>query len=211
MGTTSSGPARDFDAAMRAAHFDEYRGSCFIGLCLPGVKHPFSSTGFGQEGFPWTISGRRWLSSWYGVGFSSGVSKIGATFGQQRDTGEYLTVHYRVTTATPLLIVRPGHGAHTGVGPSLVSSTFSTEAPGGYGTFETQTRRRVGLMWELGLSVPPRSRMFGEFLLQYRYVGRVDAGPFSATNLFTGVPSTLPQTPVSMNHWFAGFGAGVRF
>lgn len=59
------------------------------------------------------------------------------------------------------------------------------------------------------MTVPPRSRVFAEFLVQYRHVGQVVAGPFDATNGVT--TSTLPGTNVQMNHWFLGLGTGFRF
>jgi hypothetical protein len=207
VGTTSSGPASDLEDAMRAAHFDENRGSCVFGLCFPGVNHPFSRTGFGEIGFPWTVSGRRWLSSWYGVGLSGGFSEIGTTFGQRRDSGEFLFLQYSVATVAPLLIIRPAHWLHTGIGPAFLISTFTTASTSS--PDQAQTRRSAGLLWEAGIALPPRSRVFGEVLVQYRHVGRVDVGPFDATNPPT--TATLPITNVQMNHWFLGVGTGVRF
>jgi hypothetical protein len=208
VGTTSSGPAGDLEDAMRAAGFDENRGSCIFGLCFPGANHPFSRTGFGEIGFPWTISAHRWLSSWYGVGVSGGFAGIGTTMGQRRDSGEYLDVQYSVATVAPLFMLRPAHGLHTGIGPAFFTTTFTT-GPTAANQYQTQTKRTGGLLWEAGVTVPPRSRVFGEFLVQYRHVGRVSAGPFDATNGFS--TSTLPGTNVQMNHWFLGVGAGLRF
>ncbi len=207
VGTTSSGPASDLEDAMRAARFDENRGACIFGLCFPGTNHPFSKTGFGQSGFPWAISAHRWLSSWYGAGLSAGFTDIGTTSGQRRDSGEYLNLQYRVATVAPLLMLRPAPGLHTGIGPALFTTTFTT-GPAPAALYQTQTRS-AGLLWEAGVTVPPRSRVFGEFLVQYRHVGRVGAGPFDVTNGFT--TSTLPSANVQMNHWFLGVGAGVRF
>ena len=61
------------------------------------------------------------------------------------------------------------------------------------------------------MAVPPRSPVFGELLVQYRHVGNVEAGPFTTSASVYGVGSSLPAAEVGMNHWFVGFGAGVRF
>jgi hypothetical protein len=220
MGTTSSGPARDLERAMRAHGFDESRGSCVIfGFCFPGTNHPFSRTGIGEIGFPWLLTGRRWLSPRVGIGLSGGVSDIGATFGQQRDTGEYFTLEYTARVVAPMLIVRPLRGIHTGVGPAFVSYRLARTAPGGPvpagpagpGRFDTRTQRRAGFMWELDIALPPRSRVFGELLVQYRHVGQIETGPFTITNLFPRAPSTFPSVGVDGSHWFVGVGSGIRF
>jgi hypothetical protein len=69
----------------------------------------------------------------------------------------------------------------------------------------------VGLVSEVAVDVPPRSRVFGELLFQYRRIGDVEAGPFTTSRGLSGHGSTLPVTTVSMNHWFLGFGMGMRF
>jgi hypothetical protein len=119
-----------------------------------------------------------------------------------------VNLRYTVSTVAPLFIVRPVRGVHVGVGPAFFATTLETES-GTFGPTQSQTTRTGGLLWEVAATVPPRSRLFGEILAQYRQVGHVDAGPFMATNgLFT---STLPATRVDMNHWFLGVGIGVRF
>ena len=103
----------------------------------------------------------------------------------------------------PLPVLENGY--RTRRGPALFST--SVAATGG----SHQSDRRLGCVTEFGLSLPPRSRVFGELLVQYRHAGEIDAGPYTATGRFSGQTLTLPATSVRMNHWFVGLGAGVRF
>jgi hypothetical protein len=195
---------------MRDAQFDEGRGVCiFGGLCLPGVPHPFSRTGVGAIGFPWQVSAQRRLSSWYGVGLSGGRAAIGTTLGQKRDLAEYLHVSYEVTTVAPMFAVSPGSWFRLAAGPVLYSANVRGGAPGG--ARASESHMGVGLVSEVAVDVPPRSRVFGELLFQYRRIGDVEAGPFTTSRGLSGHGSTLPVTTVSMNHWFLGFGMGMRF
>lgn len=58
------------------------------------------------------------------------------------------------------------------IGPAFYSTTFTTETR----LEQSQAKRGAGLLWEAGITVPPRSQVFGEFLVQYRFVGHVGAG-----------------------------------
>jgi hypothetical protein len=213
IGPTSSGPAGDFERAMRAARFDESRGTCILGLCFPGSPHPSSHTGFGDpEWYPWHVNVQRRLSPWYGVGFVGGHAGIGYTVGQKRDTGDYLSVSYGVTTLAPVFVVGPARGFHAAAGPAFYSVTnrgSSSSSP--QDARQSDSDRKIGLVTRLGLAVPARSRVFGEVLVEYRLLGEIEAGPFSTDGSLSRVVSTLPATSVRMNHWFIGVGAGVRF
>ena len=107
-----------------------------------------------------------------------------------------------------LFIVRPVHGVHAGIGPAFFMTTMETE-PSGFMPKQSQTSTTGGFLWEAAATVPPRSRVFGAILAQYRQIGTVDVGPFVATDGFS--TSTLPTTAVQMSHWFLGAGVGFRF
>ena len=85
-------------------------------------------------------------------------------------------------------------------GPAFYASTFEAGA--------TDTNRGLGVVGELAVALPRRSRVFGELLAQYRRVGSVEAGPL---NTSANPVSTLPATEVNMNHGFVGLGVGARF
>ncbi len=100
IGGTSSGPARDIEDAMRAAHLDD---------ASPGfggaVGHPFSNTGFGAIGFAVSVEARYRISQPWSVGVLFNDTPIGTTLGY-RHPFQSLSVDHSVTSVAAMLSAR---------------------------------------------------------------------------------------------------------
>ncbi len=204
LGTTSSGPASDLEAAMRAAGFDDTFPDVYGS---GGHATPFSYTGASDEGASWMIAAHYAVSPRYAVGLIVSDSPIGTTYGLRAPL-DSLDIHYSARAVAPTFSVRLSDAIYVGVGPAFfMTKAYQYEY---YAGAETRySANKVGALVELGASVPVRSRFFATASLQYRYVGNVTIGPFES--LVADHPATLPATSVSFNHLFFSLGVGVRF
>ncbi len=208
-GTTSSGPARDLERAMRVAQFDGDQGFCFIGFCLPGHDHPYSRTGIGELGFPWHVGVSRAWRGRIGLGGFAGQSAIGTTMGLDRNSYARLTLRYTVSGAGPMLTFAPVRGARLGAGAAaFVTSIGDEQAPG---VVTTRHHTSPGAVLEARVTAPTGTRVFAALLVQGRLLGRQRVGPYNETDGLTGITASFPATSVRVSHWFIGAGVGARF
>jgi hypothetical protein len=206
-GLPSQSPLHDMERAMRDAAFDDDRGFCFFDFCLPGVSHPFSTTGRAYRD-SWTASVNRRVRPRLGVSVAAGRTLIGWTTGQHRTTFTFLEIETTMSHVAPLVTFTPAAGLRLGIGPGIFTTAFART---GLDRQALTTTRRPGLLAEASLTFPRRSRVFAELSLQERLVGRQPLGPIDSFDALTGGTATFPRTQVRVAHWFIGLGAGVRF
>jgi len=202
IGGTSSGPARDIEDAMRAAHLDD---------ASPGfggaVGHPFSNTGFGAIGFAVSVEARYRISQPWSVGVLFNDTPIGMTAGY-RIPSQYVYVDHSVTSVAAMLYAGPRF-FQMGLGPALHVARARPGGSSGPPPSWSNTSK-LGFIAQARAAVPAGSPVFLDLTLQYRFVGRVVVGPYAASG-GVGVPATFPPTGVRYNHWFVGVGTGLRF
>jgi hypothetical protein len=209
LGSTSSGPARDLERAMRDAQFDGNQGYCFLGFCLPGSDLPLSRTGIGETGVPWHVGVDRAWRGRIGLGGFVGRSAIGATRGLDRNSYAALNLSYAVSSTGLMATVAPVRGVKLGAGAAaFVTTVTQEEGP------RVVTRRRhtsPGAVLEARAAVPTGTRVFAALVVQGRLLGRQRVGPYDVTDGLTGITASFPATSVRVSHWFAGVGIGTRF
>lgn len=208
-GTTSSGPARDLERAMRAAQFDGGQGFCFIGLCLPGRDHPFSRTGIGELGFPSHVGVSKVWRGRISLGGFAGRSGIGRTMGLDRNSYARLNLSYAVSSAGPMVTFAPVRGVRLGAGAAAFITSIGEEQ--GPDVVTTRRRTSPGAVLEARFTAPASTRVFAALLVQGRLLRRQRVGPYDETDGLTGITASFPATPVRMSHWFIGVGVGARF
>ncbi len=202
LATCSPGPAGDIERAMIRAGFGETMPGGFLG---GPVEHPFSRTGYGKFGFPWTLSLQyRWKPAWE-IGVLMSNTVIGGTFGYQKPS-KYLEIEYRVFTVAPLLYFHPAGILRLGVGPALFR-TNSQQNSGGE-TVQEYSHNQFGALLDVRLSYPEKTLLFVEVNVQYRLMNTVNIGPFTAGG---GEKATLPAFKVDYSHSYFGIGLGLHF
>lgn len=201
IGRGASGPASDIEQAMRHAGLSD-TCPCFGSL----VAHPFSNTGFMSIGLPVLLEVEYRTREPWSLAATFSRTPVGSTSGY-RDPLQFVGVEYGVYSAG-LSINAAYRMVQAGIGPAvyipLAREESDPQRPWSHHT-------KVGFVAGGRTAVPAGARFFVEVRAEYRFVGRVDVGPYTASLPITGAAATLPSTPVRYNHWFVGFGPGVRF
>jgi len=94
-----------------------------------------------------------------------------------------------------------------GIGPS-VNFTKAWESSHIYERIDVEYyNTKVGFIIDFGFRIPRKKRFFGELNVQYRYVGKVEIGPFYVN------PNRDPLPPITVkyDHFSICPGFGVRF
>jgi len=209
LGTTSSGPAKDLENAMKATGFDQIF-EWYWGTQGPFYSDPYpdSHTGIRMYRLPWMLKIHYSLKPLFGVGLVFSNTEIGETHGFNEATGR-LNIKYSVNTFSPIVSVQ-ALGIQFGVGPALyIANSFGEVISGGMDP-EEKNYRKIGFLIDSGFAFPPKkTRFFLEIKIQYRAVGQVKVGPYEIrTNEDFKI---FPTTEVNYNHWFIGAGMGIRF
>jgi hypothetical protein len=201
LASTSSGPAADLEDAMVVSRFNQASPGFFGGP----VAHPFSRTGLGEIGTPWMIALQYSIIPHLLLGVTLSNAPIGMTLGY-RDPLLFLFINYSIFTIASTASLRLTDGLHLGVGPSVYIAESHQDNVGKI--VDRKSTVKLGILLDIGLSIPARSRFFGVVSFQYRYVGKVDTGPFKATP--DNSAAMMPASRVNFNHIFIAAGVGVR-
>jgi hypothetical protein len=204
LGDGGRGPAADLEGAMRLAGFDHASIGLFSGA---PIATPFSSTGFGSIGFPFSIDWRyRTIGPWV-VGIVYSNTPIGTTLGEAENY-RFLFIDYGVVT-TAGMIGAQWHVIQVSAGPAL-HILRSKRSDQNAEPIRWVNTRRFGYVAQVRTSVPEYSTVFFDMSAEYRSTGRASVGPFTARGAF-GSTTSFPSTNVTYSHWFLGIGAGLRF
>jgi opacity protein-like surface antigen len=114
---------------------------------------------------------------------------------------------YSVFTVAPELSVHTGNYVRAGIGPAFYLTRSWTEQGGGVN--DIQSTFKVGFLTYAGISFPPKTRLFINMDLQYRFVGAAKIGPFKITSFNNS--ATFNEAKVNYNHLFVSAGIGFRF
>lgn len=203
LATTSSGPAADIEKAMVASGFNQ---TSYGGFFSSGpIAHPFSRTGFGEIGSPWMIGLHYSIRPPLSLGVIVSNTPIGTTIGYH-DPYLFLFVDYSVFTISSIVSIQFLDILHIGIGPA-VYNTKSYQDNAGVAA-ESKSVAKIGALLDIELSIPAHSHLFGVVSIQYRYVGKVDIGPFESR--LGDSAATIPATNGSYDHTFIAIGVGLR-
>lgn len=208
-GTTSSGPAADLRQAFTREDYNE-TASCGYLSCVDKT-YPYSVTGWGQTGLPFTAEVRYRIVGPAEIGLMLGRTPIGETVGYHYPTE--IDMEYGVTVLAPM----------AGLSVSLPLPTSPRVSVGGgpawYDAFWTPVRDKetlpsghqkvVGLIGRAGFEVPVDKGVLVGFDFQYRSVGTITVGPLALPSAVNR--HDLPAMPANYDHWYAsvGFSLGL--
>ena len=202
LGTTSSGPAGAVEDAMIRDGFDEtspggwwHRGP---------VEHPYSHTGFGGSGFPWSIQMEYYVNQKCDAALLVSHNPIGLTFGYRTDPEIILDLNYYSTLVSPMLVYKLFDILHLGLGPALFINKI--EQPG---SDKREQKSHFGVLLQASLLYPQKTRFLVQCNIQYRYLGKATFGPFKDTYRATSFAQLNPFE-ANFSHVFVGFGIGIR-
>ncbi|RMH83543.1 MAG: hypothetical protein D6681_16885 [Calditrichaeota bacterium] len=205
-GNCSSGPAKDIEQAMRRDGFDDTSPGGFFG---GPVDHPFSNTGFGEIGVPWTLEVSYTLKPRYDLALLLTRTPMGETFGYQGEEGVFLFIKYDVTTLGPVFIFKPGRIVQLGLGPAWVVSEMERET--GEESVYQEQKGRLGAVLQGALLYPTHTRFFVKLDVQYRWVPDKTFGPIPTRSGYYDISPSLKEFKANFSHTYIGFGMGIHF
>ena len=202
-GTTTSGPAKDIEKAMIRDGFDETSPGFFWGP----VKHPFSNTGSGEIGVPWSIQMEYFVNQKCDAALLVSHNPIGLTFGYRTGPETYLFLNYYSTVISPILLCKLSRILYLGLGPALSINKIEQEDVGEI--IYREQKSLFGVLLQASLLYPQKTRFLVQCNIQYRYLGKATFGPFKDTYRATSFAQLNPFE-ANFSHVFVGFGIGIR-
>ena len=194
----TGGPGEDIEDAMIEAEFNKRSPASWFGS---GRSHPFSRI----EKLSMMVGVKRYINPLYSIGIFFDDTYLGTTHGYHDQAG-FLFIDYSTSMLAPIVSINLYDILRIGTGPALYFTKAWDSLSGEKEQYEVT---KVGLMIDTGIRVPWRSSFFAEFITQFRKVGQVEIGPFTAEYLNN--TAELPKTKVNYDHWIIGFGLGFRF
>jgi hypothetical protein len=214
-GNPGGGPLNDIENAMTVYGFDARSPGGFFG---PGSDHPFSR----EEGTSWIVRAARYVKRPFSLGVLYGRTPSGHAVGYHL-LAEGLLISCEADVLALLVSVSDRSLLYSllqeelfelsvGLGPALYFTRAEEYAGSGNGP--TNEGTKIGLLADIGLKFPANRMFFVGVDLQYRLVGTMEVGPFTAIStpppLGPGGTAVLPETEVSFDHFFIGLGIGLR-
>ncbi len=206
-GTNSPGPAADLRAALVREDYNQSVSCAFLG-CAPHT-YPYSVTGWGQTGLPFTAEVHFRFVGPAELGLIVGRTPIGETVGYHYPLE--VDIQYGVT------VLAPTAGFSIPLPLPRTPVVNIGAGPAWYGAFWTPFRDKnalptghentVGMVAQAGFEVPVDKGVRVGFDFQYRSVGTVTVGPVPlpiAVNRHD-----LPAMPSNFDHWYAALGFSV--
>jgi len=194
-GGSSGGAAATIMGAMSAAGFNStLPAGCFI-WCWSDRSHPWSDGGGPTSMLALSYA----IRPWWSLRLQQTSADVSATFGYHATSG-WLSLQQSVNSFSVLAVVR-AEGLHLGGGPALHQLTITRD-----GQERGSQRNKLGLTFHGGLSIPARSRVFADLVVQYQLAGSVDIGPYATSD----ATATMARTRASFSYRTIKLGMGVR-
>lgn len=206
-GTTSSGPAADLEAAFTREDYNESAGCVYLGCSKR--TYPYSVTGWGQTGLPFTAEVRYRVIGPVEIGVIVGRTPIGETAGYHYPLEldmEYGVVLFAPTAGVSVRLPVPlSPRINVGAGPAWYDAFWTPVRD--KGALPTGHQKSTGLLGRAGFEVPVDRGVLVGFDFQYRSVGTVTVGPVvlpTAVNRHD-----LPAMTTNYDHWSASLGFSI--
>jgi len=201
LGGGFGGPCKEIEDAMIDSEFNE-NSPVFWGY--GGKSHPHSNNDCSS--LIWSI--KCYIKPFYSLGINFGNTYLGKTFGYHDQAG-YLHIEYSSFSISPFISINLYDNLRIGTGPVLhFARSWKTNGSASEES-EDYVITKVGYMIDTGVRIPWRSAFFVEFITQFRKVGQVEIGPFTAET-YSGT-AELPRTKVNFDHLIFGLGLGLRW
>ncbi len=204
-GNCSRGPVGDIEQAMRRDGFDDTSPGGWFG---GPVDHPFSNTGFGAIGIPWTMELSYTLKRHYNLALLLTQTPMGETIGYRRNPGLGLVIKYDVTTISPMFIYTPNGIMRLGIGPAWV--IYKIEHDSGEKISYREQKGRPGAVLQASLLYPTHTRFFLKADFQYRWIPGETFGPIPTQSEYYEVSLPLNKFTANFSHTYFGLGIGVQ-
>ncbi len=201
-GLTRMGAYLAIEDAMEKSHFDIDVNPLSLFRERDPIEYPQTSGRLSVM-----LGAKRRLSNKFSVEIISGISHC-VTTGNHGYAGK-LTIHNSVVSLAPIFSINftSYDNSWFGIGPSFnyIKTWKSPENDPGEPE-EQYSKVKAGIILDLGFRIPDQSPWFIQFDIQYRYMGRIEVGPFSSGRL-----AAIPEFKANCSHIILGIGAGVRF
>ncbi|MBC8485625.1 MAG: hypothetical protein H8D45_06250 [Bacteroidetes bacterium] len=184
------------DAMIEYGYNKSVRGYGFFSPTTYVKEHPYTDK---IDGISWMVSVKRYIKFPFSIGLYTGKTYFASTHGYNGTT--YLGIDHSVFSVSPIISFNSYDIFSIGLGPSIYfTNTWKEDREEG-----ECKHTKLGFMIDVGIRIPRKSLFFFAINGQYRYVGKVEIGPFSVYK------DTFPKTKVNYDHWLIGIGFGVRF
>jgi hypothetical protein len=202
-GTTGPGPAAQLEEMFVRANYDQTAG-CNAPGC-GSRSFPYSVTGWGQIGLPFTLGVRSRVVGPVEVGLLTGRTPIGETAGYHYPSEVDLEFGVTFVAATagvwiPIPLPRTPR-IHVSGGPAWYNAFWTPLRDNN--KLSTKHQRTTGSVARAGFEVSVDGPVLIGFDFQYRSVGTITVGPITSATL------DLPATPAHFDHWCASIGFSV--
>lgn len=187
---------------MRNSNFDETNPGGFWG---GPVDHPFSNTGFGATGHPWSGQLTYSLNRRFDCAVLFSRSAIGMTSGYA-DPSIFMDLYYYTTIISPMIIYKAPSILQLGFGPDVCINKIEQEDVGQ--VIYRQQRTRLCGVFQAMVLFPQRTRFFLKLDAQYRLLPETTYGPFKAES--GNAVRNHESFEADFSHLFIGFGFGIR-
>ncbi len=208
LGSSSSGPAGDIEAAMLNSGFDgaspEYEG--LKGAIVGWTQHPYSKTGFGEAGFPWSFTATYSIKNNLKGGLLLSHTPIGLTMGYDADSESFLELKHINWMVSPIIVFKGLELLNLGVGPALFINKIEQESGGE--TIYSENKIKLGAVIQGSLIYPENTLFFVKIDAQYRYAGQISFGEFSVDK--GNEPHGLSPFEANFSHFNFGVGVGIH-
>ncbi|NQT77965.1 MAG: hypothetical protein HQ565_09645 [Bacteroidetes bacterium] len=198
MGWIPGGPSKRIEEHMSNNGFDRQSSRGWFGGS--GRDYPFSDRFLPSL----MLSVKYYLKPKLAIGMVGGILHLGSTHG---NIGDYVHVENKLSYFAAVISYNYYDIVRIGVGPAVYFTRTWEEGFNIEGSLAAYEHTKLGFVIDFGLRIPKKTRCFFELNIQYRYVGKLNIGPF---NLDSYNPE-LPQASVSFNHVMISQGFGVRF
>ncbi|HLF33719.1 MAG TPA: hypothetical protein VI583_05760 [Cyclobacteriaceae bacterium] len=206
-GTASGGPAKDLEKAMIAAGFDD-GAPCVLFCTKKYISYPFSETGLGVIGLPWSLRLSRKLGPYFKTVLIMSNNPMGRTVGHKSSglLGSFLDTKYSTFTFAPAIALNLEDAFQLGVGPAI----YATKSWSEKSTFGSNPKlgSKIGFIILTDITIPARSRFFFNMNFEYRHVGEAEIEKYETTPGSNGIG--VPVTTADFSHGFLSVGIGVR-
>lgn len=194
---TFLGPAGDIENAMRRDGFAR-TGNSFFGRT---TVYPLTN------GAPsWMVNVKYYFKSPFALSVLLGNTNFGYTAGY---AGGFLTlsIENSAFVIAPVVSINEYDVLRIGIGPSLYFISVNDEERDPQNSTYSQTK--IGFMLDIGLRITGLAGFFADLTVQYRRVGNVEIGPFTAE--FLDNSAVLSKASINFDHSLIGVGIGRRF
>jgi len=202
MGWVPGGPSKRIEEHMSNNGFDRHSSGGWFGGS--GRQYPYSDKFMPSL----MLSIKYYLKPRLAIGMLGGISNLGSTHGYCiANFGDRVHVENRLSYFAPVISYNYYDIVRIGVGPAVYFTRTWEEGYNPEGSLAEYEHTKLGFVLDFGLRIPKKTRCFFELNMQYRYVGKLDIGPF---NVDPYNPE-LPQASISFNHVMISQGFGIRF